>query len=112
MANKRKSKRTCMMNSAEIVVPKWDKPVDCFVVNVSYGGIGMYVPQQIPEGTDVAVRIIYNEGNGRRIIETLLGTSRWCRPMGSWFGLGIEFKYLNPKDHGRLLNFLAQHEEE
>jgi len=68
----------------------------------------LYIPRQIAEGTDVIIRIIYSEGRPEKFAETILGTVRWCRPFGTWYGVGIEFKYLNPKEHGRLLNYLDQ----
>ena len=104
----RKYRRINMMNSAEVMLPGDQSGIEALVDNVSYGGIGLYIPSQIAEGTEAIIRIIYNQGKGEKISETLSGTVRWCRPFGTWYGVGIEFKYLNPKEHGRLLNYLDQ----
>jgi hypothetical protein len=104
----RKYRRISMMNSAELMLPGDSDPIEALVDNVSYGGIGLYIPEQMTEGPDVIVRIVYNEGKPEKFAETIPGTVRWCRPFGTWYGVGIEFKYLSPKEHGRLLNYLDQ----
>ena len=106
--NHRKYKRASMMNSAELMLPGDQRFIEVFVVNVSYGGVGMYIPRKVKEGTAVTLKILFSEGRSERVSEAVAGTVRWCSPMGSWFGLGIEFKYLNPREHSMLLKFLEQ----
>lgn len=104
----RKYKRAIMMNSA-LLVPQADQnAIEVLIVNVSYGGIGMYIPKKLVVGTDVTIKILYSEGRPEKLTESVSGTVRWCRPMGSWFGLGVELKHLNPKEHVSLIKFIEQ----
>jgi hypothetical protein len=97
-----------MMNNAELMLPGDPNTIEVLVDNVSYCGIGVYIPKSIPEGTDVIIKIIYSQVKAEKVCEVMLGTVRWCHPMGTWFGVGVEFKYLNPKEHGLLCNVLEQ----
>jgi hypothetical protein len=106
--NPRKYKRASMMNSAELMLPGDQSATEVLVVNVSHGGLGMYIPKPLAEGTETILRILYSEGKSERVAESVSGTVRWCRPMGTWFGVGIEFKYLSPREHAMLLKFLEQ----
>ena len=106
--NRRKYKRASMMNSAELILPGDQSATEVLVVNVSFGGIGIYIPKPLAERTGIILRILYSEGKSERVAESVPGTVRWCRPMGTWFGVGIEFKYLNPREHSMLLKFLEQ----
>ena len=106
--NRRKYKRAIMMDSEVLMLPGEPCAMEVLVTNVSYGGIGMYIPKPAKEGSEVTLKIIFSEGSSERVAESVSGIVKWCRPMGSWYGVGIEFKYLNPKEHAMLLKFLEQ----
>jgi c-di-GMP-binding flagellar brake protein YcgR len=100
-------KRVSLIEAASVVSPSLSRsPIEAQIINVSYGGMGIYVKKPL-EGF-VEISIILRVGESKEVAETVAGQVMWKRRVGSMYAIGVSFKELNPKDHSRLISYLEQ----
>ncbi len=105
----RKKERVPVIASAFVVNPHHlSSPVEAYIVNLSYGGVGLYVKEPLEGRVQVAISLGVDKDT--HVAEMVWGHVCWKgRLIGSSWVVGISFEGLNPKDHGRLLSYLEQH---
>ncbi len=102
----RKKKRITMV-AAAVVRPKLlEQGIEAYIINISYGGVGLYVKEAF-EGR-VQVTLSLSVGSGKRVSESVWGEVSWKKPVGVSYAIGIAFEDLNMKDHPNLLAFLDE----
>jgi hypothetical protein len=109
--NRRKYQRASMMGRLRLMQPDDQFITEAYVDNVGLGGMGLYSLKPVEANCEVVLKIFYMDGSGEKAPEIISGVVRWCRPIGTWFGVGVEFKPLDPEKHSMLLNFLEQTEQ-
>jgi len=105
----RKKKRIPVIASAFIVNPNHlSSPIEGYIVNISYGGIGLYFTEPLEGRVQLAISLGVDEE--KPVAEFVWGQVCWRRRLNisSWV-IGISFEGLNPEDHGRLLSYLDHH---
>ena len=102
----RKKERVPVIASAFVVNPnQLGSPIEACIVNLSYGGVGLYVREPLEGRVQVAISLGFEKD--KHVAEMVWGHVCWKgRLPGSWWVVGISFEGLNPKDHGRLLAYL------
>ncbi len=105
----RKKERVPVIAAAFVVNPKQrNSPIEAHIVNISYGGVGLYVKEPLEGRVQVAISLGVEEDT--HIAEIVSGHVCWNRRLiGSSWVVGISFEGLNPKEHGRLLSYLDRH---
>ena len=78
-------------------------PVAGYVINISYGGIGLYVKDPVHGRVQTTVNLHVGR---KRIPVTVWGNVTWEKTVGMLYAVGISFEGLNPQDHDILLSFL------
>ena len=109
VTNKRKYARASMSASVELTLEGHYR-LEGYVVNVSFGGMGLYTQKIILVGTEIQIKISFVDGTGIELFEVLSGTVMWNRPVGQWYGMGIQFKCVDPVKHLMLIGYLAMAE--
>jgi c-di-GMP-binding flagellar brake protein YcgR len=107
---RRKHQRVYMMISSQLIL-RGEPPMEAYSINVSYGGICLYTKQFLPVGTEATIQLFYLDEIGDKSFETLEGTVRRYRPVGQMYGVGIEFKTIDPIAHPILTSLLERSEE-
>lgn len=102
--NQRQKDRISMFAAAVVRNSPSSPPVEAYIVNISYGGLGMYVKKPLQGRVQTALNL--SIGKSKRVTETIWGQVTWVKPVGTSYAVGISFEGLNPKDHGVLLSFL------
>jgi hypothetical protein len=105
----RKNRRVYLMVSSELTI-RGEPPMEAYSINASYGGICLYTKQFLPVGTQATVKLFYLDTILEKSFETIEGTVIWYRPVGQMYGVGIQFKNLNPKEHPQLISHLERSE--
>jgi hypothetical protein len=103
-SDKRKRIRVSMVAAAVVKPNMLDSQIEAYMINLSYGGAGIYV--KVPLDGRVQLVISLRIGMGKPVAESVWGNVIWKRPVGSKYAVGIAFEGLNPKDHQMLLSFL------
>ena len=85
-------------------------PIEAYIINISCGGLGMYVKESFEGRVQTAISL--RVGMGKRVTETVWGQVTWKKPVGSSYAIGISFEGLNPEDHRVLLSFLDSQQPE
>jgi hypothetical protein len=106
--NSRKDPRPSLMAPANLVLTEEDSFLEAYTVNVSYSGIGLYIQRPLSTNTKVQTNISFIDPAGEEVIEEIIGSVIWCRPVRRWFGVGIKNKNLESKKHPILLSYLEQ----
>ncbi len=105
----RKQDRVPVIAAAFIVSPnQLSSPIEAYIVNISYGGVGVHVKEPLEGRVQVAISLGIDQD--KHVAEMVWGNVCWQgRLIGSSWVVGISFEGLNPKDHGRLLSYLERH---
>jgi hypothetical protein len=103
-ADQRKKRRISMVATAVVRQNPSGPPMEAYIINISYGGLGLYVKDPL-EGR-VQTTINLRVGTDKRVTETVWGHVTWKKPVGMSYAVGISFEGLNPEDHRALLSFL------
>ena len=103
-ADQRKKKRVSMIAAAVIRPSPSGPPIEAYIINISYGGLGLYVKEPLEGRVQTAISL--RVGTGKRVTETVWGHVTWKKPVGSSYAVGISFEGLNPQDHKTLLSYL------
>ncbi len=80
--------------------------IEAYSQNVSYRGMGFYSVSPVTVGKGVHIKIYYTPESDRGLIETIDGIVRWCKPVGQWYGAGIEFEDINPDKQPLLFSYI------
>jgi c-di-GMP-binding flagellar brake protein YcgR len=102
--DQRKKKRISMIAAAAVRPSPSGPPIEAYIINISYGGLGLYVKEPLEGRVQTAISL--RVGTGKRVTETVWGNVTWKNPVGSSYAVGISFEGLNPKDHRVLLSYL------
>src|SRR3989304_8314837 len=105
----RKKERVPILATAYVANPNHlSSPIEAYIVNLSYGGVGLYVKEPLEGRVQVAISLGVDKE--KHVAEMVWGHVCWKgRLMGSSWVVGISFEGLNPKDHARLLSYLERH---
>jgi hypothetical protein len=104
IAERRKVIRVPMVSEIVVKQVHPDSLQEGYLINVSYGGIGLYIKSPISGQAQVALDFI--DRTDQRIVEKISGRVVWSKPAGLMYAHGISFDGLNPKHHKLLLSFL------
>jgi hypothetical protein len=102
-SDQRKKIRISMVATAVVAPAPPKLPVAGYVINISFGGIGLYVKSPVEGRVQTTVNL--HIGN-QRIPITVSGQVTWRKAVGMMYAVGISFEGLNPRDHDILLSFL------
>ncbi|HAG49741.1 MAG TPA: hypothetical protein DHU69_08380 [Deltaproteobacteria bacterium] len=115
MANHRRFKRQYIIAEAKIRTLKKDNLwINAMLINISKGGIGLYLKKSLKTGEKVAVKIAFLRNDKIRIVEEMPGIIKWARQIGNNYAAGIMFdEAINKKTTPRLWNCLeyARHDK-
>ena len=103
--NQRKHHRISMLATLELTL-EGGYCLEGYIINVSYGGLGLYTKNALLAGTKIHIKFSYMNGLEEKFSETLLGNVVWCRPVGKLFGMGIQFKGLELTKHAKLIHYM------
>jgi len=109
MIERRKYKRASMIGLVEVRKDPNDPPQEAYAINISYGGLALYIKQ--PLMGKVTAKLYFGDGTGKKIGETVVGQVVWQEKTGSWYAIGLQFEDLNPQDHSMILGFLKSSDE-
>jgi hypothetical protein len=98
--------RANMMTALMVEYPGLSNPMAGVSHNVSFGGMGFYCEALIPSGTEVSLRICYSPENDFNFSEMVKGTVKWCKRIGKWYGVGVQFKDLDPQNQPLLYSYI------
>jgi hypothetical protein len=101
---RRNKGRVSMVAAAVVRQGFSNSPIEAYIINISYGGLGMYVKTPLEGRVQTAISL--SVGTGRRVTETVWGHVTWKKPVGSSYAIGISFEGLNAQDHRMLLSHL------
>lgn len=99
-----------MHNQVGVQFPGDTTWMEAKAINISYGGIGLYLSKRLLVGQEVLIRIAFLSANDVVEFETVAGTVRWCRAQGFGFATRIKFQDLDPDEHSKLVAFLEEAE--
>jgi c-di-GMP-binding flagellar brake protein YcgR len=108
MADARKYARVSMIASAEVKREGDDSLLYGLTVNISMGGVGIYVKE--PLSGRIQAKIYFSYSTGEDVGITVDGTVAWQKRVEGWYSVGIQFDGLNPHDHAVIYKFLEQKE--
>jgi diguanylate cyclase (GGDEF)-like protein len=108
--NYRKYSRFPFLAPVKLIDQETKESTMAYTINISYGGLGMYIQKPIAEKQRVQVLIPLTDPNGKLREERVEGMVRWVRQIHDHYGFGIEFEELNIKDHPLTLNFIREAE--
>jgi len=80
-------------------------PIEAYVVNISYGGIGLYIKESLQGRVQTTINL--RVGENKRVTVTVWGHVNWKKSVGMMYAVGISFEGLNTKDHRVLLSYLV-----
>jgi PilZ domain len=103
-SDQRKKRRISVVATAVVRQGPSGPPVEAYLVNISYGGVGLYVKDPLQGRVHATINL--RVGAKKRIPVTVSGRVTWTKSVGMMYAVGISFEGLNPKDHGALLSFL------
>lgn len=106
---RRKYKRASLIGLVEVRRNPTDPPVEAHAINISYGGLAIYIEKSLTGR--VEMRLFYGDGTGKWIDETVSGQVMWQQKVGTWYATGIQFDELNPQDHSMTLGFLESNDK-
>ena len=108
--NYRKYKRHPFLATVKLINLETKEATEAYTINISYGGLAVYVQKPIPEKGRVQVWIPFTDSTGKPLEEAVEGTVRWIRQYKDFYGIGIEFVEVNRKNHQIVLNFIQEAE--
>jgi hypothetical protein len=113
MEERRKFPRIPMMSDVvELDFPELSVRIHANVINLSYGGLGLYALQRLPVGKTLIAKLGFWDVRGFLHFETVAGVVRWTRPKGHGYVGGIRFNELDPEKHARIIAFLEETDRE
>jgi c-di-GMP-binding flagellar brake protein YcgR len=101
---KKENKRVSMIAAAVIRANLSGPPVEAHVLNISYGGAGIYVKEPLTGKVQIVINLTV--AAGKQKAETVSGKVIWKRPVGSWYVVGVSFDGLDNNEHTHILSFL------
>lgn len=74
------------------VKPEKGRGINAYAINLSEGGIGVYLHKPLTKGEKFCVSIEYENGRGSITTEPMCGIVSWSCKVGSNYAAGIEFE--------------------
>jgi hypothetical protein len=102
-SDQRKKSRISMVATAVVTQSPPQPPTAGYVINISYGGVGLYVKDPVRGRVQTTINLHVGR---KRIPVTVSGHVTWEKTVGLLYAVGISFEGLNPQDHYVLLSFL------
>ncbi|MFQ5328503.1 MAG: PilZ domain-containing protein [Thermodesulfobacteriota bacterium] len=94
MKKRRKAERPYLLAKVKIKQVDGSPSAEAVAINLSKGGIGVYLKRSIKEGAKVVVKLTFFDGKGFKSTEDTPGTVRWVLEMGGQYAAGIKFDSL------------------
>lgn len=91
MKSKRKIRRLTIVGIGSLKVTGEKKNQEVYLVNISTGGMGIYLHKPLKVGTDVFITFTHRDIEGERRFEDQPATVVWCSRCGSVYAAGIKF---------------------
>ncbi len=108
--NYRKHQRYPFLTTVKLIHQESKHSTVGYTINISYGGMAMYVQKPVAEESQVEVWVPFIDSTGKPHGESVKGTVRWVRQFNDHYGVGLEFEELNRRDHPIILNFIQEAE--
>ena len=102
----KKKKRVPIISEAVIMADSKGPLIEGYLINISYGGAGIYAKEPLDGRVQMAISLI--DSSGKKVVEAVWGRVTWKKSIGLMYALGISFEGLNPKSHTMLLSFLER----
>lgn len=90
MENRRQSERHYLVAAVRIK-PDKGRGINASAINLSSGGIGVYLHKPLKKGEKFCVTIDYNNKDEKFTTEPMCGFVTWSCKVGTNFAAGIEF---------------------
>ena len=104
-SDQRKKRRISMIAAAVVRQSPSAPPIKAYVINISYGGIGLYIRESVRGRVQTTINL--RVGAKKWVPVTVRGHVNWKKSVGMMSAVGISFEGLNTKDHGVLLSYLG-----
>ena len=108
MARKQRSARLAIMALVELTLPD-GRNIFAYVANMSRGGMGIYLQEPLEAGTEVSIKLTYQDKAGKKKSKIVSGQLKWTYP--GFYTAGIALRELNKKEHGDLLKYFESLEQ-
>ncbi len=104
-SDQRKKRRISLIATAVVRQSPSGPPTEAYVINISYGGVGLYVKDSLQGRVQTTINL--RVGANKRVPVTVWGQVTWKKSVGMMYAVGISFEGLNPKNHRVLLSYLV-----
>lgn len=91
MENRRETGRHYLVAGVRLK-PTKGRGINAYAINLSEGGIGVYLHKRLSKGEKYCVSIDYEKGSDNITTEPMCGVVSWSCKVGSSFAAGIEFE--------------------
>jgi len=105
MAERRESNRLGFHYRVELAIAG-GATVEVLRPNISWGGIGFYSRDPIPDTGEVRVRITFLGRDGSAQVEEAAGRLVWSKRDGNFTAAGVAFDVTDPEAHPLLARYL------
>jgi hypothetical protein len=107
MSDKRKARRVPLKGLAQVYLPDGHN-YPTYVANISKGGIGIFMKEQIESGTELAIKLFYEDRAGVIRSDEVKGEVKWANE--GFFAHGILLQPLDKKKHKDLFAYIESQE--
>lgn len=94
MKQRRKLKRPYILAKVKIKPVKGGPSMEAMAINMSRGGIGVYIKRPLKKEQQVVVKLIFFDGKGFKTTEDTPAKVRWILEFGGQYAAGIRFDNL------------------
>lgn len=108
--DRRKDNRLSFQSGIEVVLED-TRAVEALRPNISWGGIGFFTRDQLPETGSVKIRITFQNREGGLQHETIRGRLAWARQEGNFTAAGISFDGIDRETEPLLFAYLQYAEQ-
>lgn len=91
MKSKRKIRRLTIVGIGSLRLKGEKKNQEVYLVNISKGGMGIYLHKPLKVGTEVSITFTHRDIEGERRFEDQPATIVWCSRFSSVYAAGIKF---------------------
>lgn len=107
MSDKRNGRRVPLKGLAQVYLPDGHN-YPTYVANISRGGIGIFLKKEIDPGTELAIKLFYEDRAGNIRSDEVKGEVMWGQ--GGFFAHGVAIRELNKPKHKDLFAYIESQE--
>lgn len=105
--DRRKSKRVLITATAEVSDLSGNMAQEGYVMNISSGGVGLFLKSPIQVGSPVEVKLSFYATTGIRDVRQIRGYVKRVELFSNVYNTGIEFEPLDPGKDQDLISYLS-----